>query len=85
MHQLKYFIIKGSNGYPGQIHLAIFKDGSKQKGYHLIPDTLTEKTFCFDTLKEMEAYECPCNKQGCLYSAYLKQSVHNFRKQMGML
>lgn len=83
--QHKYFIIKGSNGYPGQVHAALFKNGKKVNGHNLIPNELTDKTFCFDTLKDMEAYHCNCGRKGCLYNLFLRKCVRNFRDNMHKL
>lgn len=79
---LRYFVIKGTNGLPSQIHCATFKDGKKIRGHNLIPNELTDKTFGFESLEDMDKYVCPCGKPECKYTPYLRQAVHNFRKQM---
>ena len=83
--QIRLFIIKGNNGYPSQIHIGTYKDGQKISGHNLLPQQLTDKTFCFEDLKTMEQYKCPCGKESCLYGAYLRVCINNYRKQMGAL
>ena len=82
---LRFFIIKGSNNLPSQIHLGVYRDGVKIRGHNLLPEQLTDKTFCFEDLKTMEQYKCPCGKESCLYGAYLRVCINNYRKQMGVL
>lgn len=80
--QVRYFVIKGSNNLPAAIHMASFKDGVKISGHKLIPSTLTDKTFCFQSLAEIENYRCPCKSNKCSYNIYLLKCLMNFRAQM---
>jgi len=80
--QLKFFVIRGTNRYPSQIHMAIFEDNKKIKGHNLIPNELTPKFRCFDSLTEAYNHKCPCGKQSCQYDAYLRLVVDNFRIQI---
>lgn len=84
-NQIRFFVIKGNNGYPSQLHMGTYKDGQKVSGHNLLPQQLTDKTFCFESLQDMEKYNCPCGKQSCLYGAYLRVCISNYRKQMGQL
>jgi len=79
---LRYFVILGTNRLPAQIHIAVFKDGIKKMGHKLIPNELTDKTFGFASLQDMDKYVCPCGKSDCQYTPYLKICIANFRKQM---
>jgi hypothetical protein len=60
---VKYFVIRGSNGLPMEICMGIFHGSNKVKGHELIPRTITDKTFHFDSLQDLERYRCPCNRQ----------------------
>jgi hypothetical protein len=79
---LKYFVINGQNRMPAQLHMAIFKEGEKTRGHNLIPKELTDKIFCFDSLKDVEKYECPCGRKSCQYGLYLKAAANTLRYQL---
>jgi hypothetical protein len=79
---MRYFVIKGNNDHPMDVQIATFKDGVKVQGHEFIPDNLTDKTFCFESLDDMEKYRCPCGKPNCLYNPYLFRAITNFRKQL---